>query len=172
MRGGRGSRGRGGRGRGEELRDLSTITRSGSERSEIRAEQQNEAGPKSNQISTEEDSKNSEEQLNLNKEKQQACQYTDSEDFEPQLNQNEDASIVGNRSEANDKGVMEELELVKQKLEELQKHMCGSSINNITVEQAVVGDQVPEEDFPALSTSQALVWTKPATQLSSWKDKV
>nr|QIA97948.1 hypothetical protein AP_R.00g000440-v1.0.a3 [Amaranthus palmeri] len=49
MRGGRGSRGRG-RGRGEDLRDLSTITRSGSEKANSRVTNETEIGEESGGI--------------------------------------------------------------------------------------------------------------------------
>lgn len=119
---------------------------------------------------------------NLRVEVEQLQQNADFEEHDPKSNQKvneEESPKAGQRDNDNGKGVMEELNFVRQKLEELQLQLLGSSIqeNRIPLEQAAVGEpeQVSEEEFPALIKNKALTWSKPTIQLPqlfSWKDKV
>ncbi|CAO2821070.1 unnamed protein product [Amaranthus hypochondriacus] len=150
MRGGRHSRGRGGRGRGEELRDLTAITRSGFGKSCSRAGE-----------------------TDLEEDLQSPNNYETVANpgaIKPQK--------LNSEQEMEDKGPVESEILMdlKQQVKELQQQLGKIAIPNSVTEAMSKSEQNQNEEaekaenFPALTNKSIPV--APPPQLTLWKDKV
>ncbi|CAO2815896.1 unnamed protein product [Amaranthus hypochondriacus] len=144
MRGGRAARGRGGRGRGEEH---CMTTRSGSSKTNSRAEQEESI----------------DEELAGKKEL----------DNNPQDTEIEEASKQQGTGRSNEVELQEELKMVKEQLTKIFQNMEKlekTPIGDTPSQKAAEPNQTHEEEYPALRSGTTAPIIAPSLPLQSWKD--